>query len=72
MGKPVICSEVGGIPDLISSGVTGILVPPGHADAIASQVLDLATDPEKGLRAWRSRQIENSDRFSIAGMLRLY
>jgi glycosyltransferase involved in cell wall biosynthesis len=62
MGKPVICSDVGGIPELVSTCETGILVPPGNADAIATQVLHLVADPEKasGLgKAARSRILKD-------------
>jgi glycosyltransferase involved in cell wall biosynthesis len=61
MGKPVVCSDVGGIPELVSAGETGVLVPPGDADAIATEVLCLIRDREKasGLgRAARSRIVE--------------
>jgi len=71
MGKPVICSEVGGIPELISSGVTGILVPPGHADAIASQVLDLATDPERASGLGEAARLRILTDFSIDRHVRL-
>lgn len=44
-GLPVVASEVGGIPELVKSGVTGMLVPPGDAAALARSVLDLMDRP---------------------------
>ena len=44
-GKPIIASEVGGIPDMIGGG-SGILVPPGDMRALAEAMLRLAQDPE--------------------------
>ena len=38
MGKPVIATNVGGIPEVIDNGINGILVPPGNADAIADAI----------------------------------
>lgn len=44
-GLPVVASRVGGIPELITSGVNGVLVPPGDAAALAGAVLDLMDRP---------------------------
>ena len=44
-GKPIISTTVGAIPDMIESGVSGILVTPGHPEEIASAVTTLRNDP---------------------------
>lgn len=46
-GRPVLASAVGGIPDLIEDGVTGTLVPPGDAGALAGALDALIRDPQK-------------------------
>src|SRR5712691_3244381 len=43
--KPIIASEVGGIPDTIGEE-SGILVPPGDMSALAEAMLRLAQSPE--------------------------
>lgn len=48
-GLPVVAPAAGGPLDLVEHGVTGFLVPPGDAAAIAAAVCELAADP--GLRA---------------------
>src|SRR5260221_1981209 len=44
-GKPIIASEVGGIPDMLGDE-SGILVPPGDMKALAEDMLCLAQDHE--------------------------
>lgn len=48
--RPVIASNVGGIPEVVCDGKTGILVKPGDIDALASAIVKLASDRELMLR----------------------
>ena len=50
MGKPIIASSVGGIPDIVRSGENGILVPVGDAAAWAEAIIRLCRDSEKRRR----------------------
>ena len=43
-GKAVVATDVGGMPDMIDPGETGLLVPPGDAQALASAMWRLLTD----------------------------
>ncbi len=52
-GVPVVAPAAGGPLDLVDHGVTGFLVPPGDAPALAAAVARLAADP--GLRAQQGR-----------------
>jgi glycosyltransferase involved in cell wall biosynthesis len=43
-GKPVIASNIGGLPDVVADGETGLLVPPGDAAALAVAMRRLLAD----------------------------
>lgn len=49
-GVAAVASRVGGIPDIVDDGETGLLVRPRDAGAIAEAVLALARSPER--RRW--------------------
>ncbi|MGD9793290.1 MAG: glycosyltransferase family 4 protein [Acidimicrobiia bacterium] len=43
--KPVVATSVGGVPELVVDGVTGVLVPPEDGNALASAITSLLSDP---------------------------
>lgn len=45
-GKPVISTTAGGIPEVVEHGVTGLLVPPGDAQALADAMRGLIDDAD--------------------------
>jgi glycogen synthase len=52
-GRPVVATRVGGIPDLVEDGVTGLLVEPGDRDALRAALERLLADPELRRRMGR-------------------
>jgi glycosyltransferase involved in cell wall biosynthesis len=44
-GTPVVASAIGGIPDLVQHGETGLLVPPGDSPALRRALHALLNDP---------------------------
>jgi glycosyltransferase involved in cell wall biosynthesis len=64
-GKPVICSRVGGIPELVSDGETGVLFPPGDAAAIAREMTTLAADRQRARELGRAARQRIERDFSM-------
>jgi glycosyltransferase involved in cell wall biosynthesis len=49
-GVPAIASRAGGIPEIMTDGSTGVLVPPRRPEALADAVQRLLTHPEEAAR----------------------
>ncbi|MEA1926999.1 MAG: glycosyltransferase [Candidatus Auribacterota bacterium] len=67
-GKPVISTRVGGIPEVVLDGETGILVEPYDPDAIARAIIKLALDKDLKTRMGREG-IERAQLFSLDKMV---
>jgi len=52
--RPVIASRIGGVPDLVADGETGILVEPGDAIALRHAIQRLVANPEMGQQMGRA------------------
>jgi glycosyltransferase involved in cell wall biosynthesis len=75
-GKPVIGSDVGGIPDVIAHDRTGLLVPQKDPQALANTIARVLTDPALAERLGKAGQACVQEKFSwevITGqMMSLY
>lgn len=72
LGIPTVASDIGGIPELVTSGVDGVLVPPGDPEALAGAFLELAQQPERAQtlgEAARRRVSERHDEAAYAERL---
>jgi alpha-maltose-1-phosphate synthase len=68
-GSAVVASKVGGIPEVIVDGETGLLVPPDDPASLAVALNELARDPERAAamgRAGRERAVAEFDWSTIA------
>jgi glycosyltransferase involved in cell wall biosynthesis len=46
-GRAAVVSNVGGLPEIVAHGETGVVVPPGDPDALADALLVLGSDPPR-------------------------
>ncbi len=46
-GVPAVCSEVGGLPEVITNGVEGFLVPGHDVKTMAARTLEIVTNPRR-------------------------
>jgi glycosyltransferase involved in cell wall biosynthesis len=57
-GTPLVATDVGGLPDVVSDGVNGLLVPRGDVGALAEALTGLLRDPVR--RAQMSANAEQT------------
>jgi glycosyltransferase involved in cell wall biosynthesis len=69
-GRPVVATAVGGVPEVVRSGETGILVPPGDPEAVCRAVGDLLADPALAARLGRGARAAVVPRFGAGEMVR--
>ncbi len=77
LGRPVIGTAIGGIPEMIRPGETGLLTPPAAAECLATALADMATlSPATRAGMGTAGRAWVADAFSAAryrqGMLDLY
>jgi glycosyltransferase involved in cell wall biosynthesis len=65
LGKPVLSTAVGSIPDLITDGETGLTVPAHAPEALAAQLIRLCRDPELRDRLGRNANRTIYENYSI-------
>jgi glycosyltransferase involved in cell wall biosynthesis len=63
-GRPLVASRVGGLPEIVTDGVDGLLVPAQDADALAAAVDRLLRDREFAARLGARARQTVLDRFS--------
>jgi glycosyltransferase involved in cell wall biosynthesis len=67
--RPVIASGIGGIPEAVVEGETGLLVPPRDPDALAERLGDLLRAPDLAVQMGRAGYERFCKRFTLEHML---
>jgi glycosyltransferase involved in cell wall biosynthesis len=71
-GKPVIASRVGGIPEEVLHGVTGLLVEKANVSELGDALCDLLNQPERATSMGESGRKRVKEVFSMSEFLRRY
>lgn len=66
---PVIATNVGGIPEIIVDGESGLLVPPKNSEKLAEAVLMLIQNKELRIRIGENGYIRFKEKFTIEKMV---
>ena len=69
-GAPTVATRVGGTPEAIVDGVTGVLVPPANSTALADAIIHLLNAPDLAAHLGRAARARIADQFSVRRMVR--
>jgi len=72
MGRPVIATRVGGLPEVVEHGRTGLLVPPGDPRALARAMVELVRTEGLVERFGRSARAHAEKTFDFASLVVAY
>ncbi len=71
-GLPIIATAVGGNADLVQQPDTGVIVPPADPQAMAQQIIHLASQPEQARAMGQAARQRVVERFSLQAMVATY
>jgi glycosyltransferase involved in cell wall biosynthesis len=72
VGLPVVATRVGGTPEVVDHGVTGVLVPPRAPEALADAMLWMLRQPGQRERMGRLARCRVEDRFDVRRTVAAY
>lgn len=68
-GTPVVATRVGGVPEVVVDGTTGVLVPPGNPELLARACGDLLNDRQRALELGRAGAERVRTEFAVEGLV---
>ena len=68
-GRPVVATDVGGVPDAVDDGITGILVPRADHEAMAEALGDLMTTPARRAGMGSAGLVAARERFAASRVM---
>ncbi len=71
-GLPAVATSVGGNPEIVEDGQTGLLVPVGDEEALARAIISLLADPERAHAIGQAARLQFMREFTLARMVSCY
>jgi glycosyltransferase involved in cell wall biosynthesis len=71
-GLPVIATRVGGIPEAVADGATGLLVSPGELQHLADALLRIHHKPDLGRQMGQAGRLRAENQFDVRRMVSAY
>jgi glycosyltransferase involved in cell wall biosynthesis len=68
MARPVVATTIGGIPEVVEDNVTGLLVPPRDADALAAKIHAVLDDPALASRLGQAARAHIEKSYTLGSM----
>jgi glycosyltransferase involved in cell wall biosynthesis len=68
-GRPVVATRVGGTPDVVIDGLTGVLVPPGDPEMLARAIVSVLADPHRAAAKGEAARRHVQPRFSMSSFV---
>lgn len=69
LGKPLVATRTGGIPEVVEDGVTGTLVPTGDPEALAGAIATYLDDPGRASGHGQGARERATARYTLDSML---
>ncbi len=70
LGKPVVATLGGGVPEIVQDGLTGLLVPMGDAPAMADAICEMLAAPDRARRMGAEGRARALRHFTVGGTAR--
>ena len=69
LGRPIIVSAVGGIPEVLTDGINGLLIPPADTNVLANRLLWMVRHPAEAIEMGQRARTTILDKFSMDRMV---
>ncbi|MGE0027960.1 MAG: glycosyltransferase family 4 protein [Thermoleophilia bacterium] len=72
LGRPIVATALGGVPELVQNGRTGFLIPPDDAGEMAEAIERLLASPDERAAAGAAASADASARFDVATFVDIF